>query len=340
MFNYADAPSSPLVIDAQPPPSPSLSAHSGHSRPGHARGRSWAGDDYAVGGRGQHLDPEYRYRAYDGPRGRMVVESGRHGRHHRSRGRYEDEDEYSDELYSDDEGYEFDHRGPSRGHSRSRPISRANSQRAGAVRRYVHSRGHSRASSAASDASFNDDRLALEVKSKVNMDDAAKRETIEKLEQELRKLQHATEEKKRQEAEAAYREKENAEIQRKVQEQLVLQKQQQEEAERKAAEEAEKERQRIAAAAKKLLDDQAAAAAAEAAAKAAKEAEIEKIREEERAKFAAMQAAQPKKKTYTRFNKAHVCKEALEERNLDFVEEVSLSISSHFFPRTVILTRF
>jgi multidrug efflux pump subunit AcrA (membrane-fusion protein) len=116
------------------------------------------------------------------------------------------------------------------------------------------------------------------------------------------------------------------EIERKVQEQLQIQKQKELEKERKEKEKLESEKKRIADAAKQLLEQQAAAAAAAKAAKEKEEAhlkaQIDAALQVERSKY---NAAQSGKKTYTRFSKAHLCKEALEERGIPFTEEVGVS---------------
>ena len=68
-----------------------------------------------------------------------------------------------------------------------------------------------------------------------------------------------------------------------------------------------------------MLDEQAAKAEAARQAKAAEDAKIAAAVAAEREKYTA---AQQGKKTYTRFSKVHLCKEALEERDIPFTEEV------------------
>jgi hypothetical protein len=252
-------------------------------------------------------------------RGQIVVESSRRG-HSRSRSDqkayhydvaqraprkkyYHDDDNYS--TYSGTSSYGHnDSRGHSRSVSRHRP-------------RQAHSRSSSRGSS-----DFHDDRYSVEPYLKPSR---AEEELVEKLKDvqlKLDKVQQMTEKRRLEESKKNSEKAMNEEIERKVQEQIKKQKQADEDAARKQKEALEAERQRIADAAKKLLEEQAAAMKKKQEAEEAEKKRLQEIIEAERAKY---QAASMGKKTYTRFSKTHLCKEALEERSIPFTEEVSLS---------------
>jgi hypothetical protein len=139
---------------------------------------------------------------------------------------------------------------------------------------------------------------------------------------------HSENDKKRKEDEAARLEKERtAEIERKVTEQL--EKQRKKEAEKAAAEKkrVEAEKARIAEEARKLLEAQQAAERRRKEEEEKKKKEIQDIIDKERQKFEAerrgmMVAAPQPRKTYTKFSKVHLCREALEERQISFTDEV------------------
>jgi len=130
-----------------------------------------------------------------------------------------------------------------------------------------------------------------------------------------------------QQREAELEKQRNAEIERKVREQLEVAKAREAEKERREREAQEAEKARIAAAAKKLLDEQQAAAAAAKAAEDLEKAKIQAIIDAERSKYTA---AQQGKKTYTRFSKAHLVKEALEERGIPYTEEADYFLVHRF----------
>ncbi|KAL7274161.1 hypothetical protein RUND412_002942 [Rhizina undulata] len=131
---------------------------------------------------------------------------------------------------------------------------------------------------------------------------------------------HEAEEKRRLEAEAAKMEKlRNEEIERKVAEQLELRKRKEVEEAAALAKKEEDEKKRIEHAARKLLEEQAKAAADK---KAAEEAERARIQAMIDAADKQKTANEKGKKTYTKFSKVHLCKEALDERGIEYTEEV------------------
>lgn len=153
------------------------------------------------------------------------------------------------------------------------------------------------------------------------------------LSEQLRKVQmqleqvHTENDKKRKEEEAARIEKlRNAEIERKVTEQLNMQRKK--EAEKLAEEKrrAEDERKRIADAAKKLLEEQQAAKMAMELKQKEEKERIDRLVQqglEEQKRIMGLEP-KPQRRTYTKFSKVHLCREALEERQISFTEEVSL----------------
>lgn len=151
----------------------------------------------------------------------------------------------------------------------------------------------------------------------------------ENLSEQLRKVQmqldqvHAEADKQKKEKEIATLEKlRTEEIERKVTEQLQLQRKK--EADIAAAEKkkASEERARIEAEAHKILEERAAKAEAKKVAEEAEKAKIQAIIDQERAKYEAMHQG---RRTYTKFSKVHLCKEALDERGIAYTEEVSAS---------------
>jgi hypothetical protein len=214
-----------------------------------------------------------------------------------------------------------DSRGHSRGHSRS----------------HSRRRHHSRTSSCDSRGSYeDDDRYAVglyrprkETKPSKLEEELTKQ--LQDVQKKLEKVQVDAEKKRMEDVQAQLEKQRSLEIERKVAEQLRVQKQKEAEAEKRRQAELEAEKRRIADAARQLLDQQAAAAAAAKAEEDKKKAEIEAILQAERAKY---QAAQQGKKTYTRFSKAHLCKEALEERNIPFTEESDYFLVHRFVEKT------
>ncbi|KAI5780544.1 hypothetical protein EDC01DRAFT_723447 [Geopyxis carbonaria] len=301
-IDYAH-PQSPLVVNASPAPSVVPSRAS--SRP---RGMSHGHSEYMVAG-GLHRSQS--------DRGRILVED--RGR----RNKTYHEDDYS--AYK------------SREHSRP-PRSRSR-------RRRDHSRTPSWASGASGesydDRESRDSRGGGLVKynnnnnnnnnNKPSRQEEELNKKLKLVQEQLEKVQVDAERKRLEEQQKAVEAQRNAEIERKVQEQLKLAEHQKIEKERKDREALEAERARIATAARKLLEEQAAAAAAAAAAKKAEEDKIAAIIEGERRKYAS---AQQGKTTYTRFSKVHLCKEALEERKIPFSEEAENFLVHRFVEKT------
>ncbi|KAF8542122.1 hypothetical protein BDD12DRAFT_803206 [Trichophaea hybrida] len=321
------SPSSPLVVAASPAPSiggPSRSA----SR---VRGMSHGGGEYvtsdnhrylAVGGYGgKSLSRSNSERGRD--RGHIVVE-GRRGGHSRSRSEkiYYDAEPRKKQYYIDDDGYSIgsgsSYGGDSR--DRSRPASR-------------HHR-HSRTPSCASGDSAYDDRYSVGVYNGGGRPSRQEEELTEKLKEvqkQLERVQVDAEKKRMQDEQQRLEKLRSQEIERKVQEQLLIQKKRDEEKAKKEKEQFEAEKRRIAEAAKKLLDEQAAAAAKAKEEDERKKREIQAIVDAERAKYAAASSG---KKTYTRFSKTHLCKEALEERGIPFTEEVEYFLVHRFVEKS------
>ncbi|KAA8893001.1 hypothetical protein FN846DRAFT_980932 [Sphaerosporella brunnea] len=321
-YTYA-APPSPLVVAASPAPSIG----------GPSRGSSQVRSEYIAGKR-EYLAPG----GYNGglsrsnsergrERGQIVLESRRMGGHSRSRSGqleisrtkyYVDDDGYSNYSAS---SYGADSRGHSRSHSRARSQSR---------------RGHSRTPSCgSSDYDDNDDgRYALAVRgpSKQEMELNKKLAEVQK---QLEAVQ-VNAEKKRLEDEAKRLEKlRTAEVERLVAEKILQQKKAEELKAKEEKRKLEEEKKRIEEAANKILEERAAAQKAAAAAAAAaaekQKADIQAALAAERAKY---DAAQQGKKTYTRFSKAHLCKEALEERGVQFSEEEDYFLVHRFVEKS------
>ncbi|RPB10837.1 hypothetical protein P167DRAFT_554331 [Morchella conica CCBAS932] len=116
------------------------------------------------------------------------------------------------------------------------------------------------------------------------------------------------------------------EIERKVSEKLAAKTREEQEARaREAAENA-----KIAAAAEKLLRDRTAAEEKKKAEEAAAEEKMRLIVEERIKKMQPPPQPAPRL-TYTKFSKVHLCKEALDERNIGYTEE-----SEHFLVHRVV----
>jgi len=150
---------------------------------------------------------------------------------------------------------------------------------------------------------------------------AQEEELSRKLEQvqiQLAQVQKDSEKKKMEEEQAKLEQLRTEEIERKVREQMEKERQFQmmkAEEERKAIED---EKKRIAEAAQRFLEEKAAAEAAAKAAAEAEQAKIMKIVNDTKQQYEAAAAG---RKTYTRFSKAHLCKEALDERGINYTEE-------------------
>jgi hypothetical protein len=291
--DYYDSQASPLVVSASPAPSVA-----------HSRSSSRHNGEYVIGDRGSYLAPGGYGVVSD--RGRVMVEdSGRRSRR-QSRGKYY---EPKKKYYIDDDAYSnystSSYGGESRDHSRSH--SR-------------HRRNHSRTPSRESDDSF-DERYGV-ARYRPSRQEEELTSKLKEVQRQLERVQVDAEKKRLEDEQAKMEKLRNQEIEKKVAEQLIVQKKKEEDKARAEKEALEREKKRIAEAAKKLLDEQAAAAAAKKAADAAKKAEIQAIIDQERQKYTAAQSG---KKTYTRFSKTHLCKEALEERGIPFTEEASVA---------------
>jgi hypothetical protein len=291
-------PPSPMVVAVSPDPSRSSSR---------ARGRSH-GQSY--------LDPNgYSVHRSNSERGRVKVEPNhrprsRHGRSHSGKVYYQEPQtttyfiEDNESVYS---GSSYvDSRDNSRSHSR-------------------HRGSHSRASSCASTDSA--DRYAVTAynhrPSRQEEELTAKLKEIQK---QLEKVQVDADRKKLNDDQAKLDKLRTEEIERKVKEQMKIQRQKEDEEARAKAAAIEAENKRIMEAAKKLLDEQTAAAAAKKAEEEKKQAEINALMEKAKAKFEeqhAIQILNQPKTTYTRFSKAYLCKEALEEARIAHTEDVS-----------------
>lgn len=148
---------------------------------------------------------------------------------------------------------------------------------------------------------------------------------LQNVELQLKQVKAESESKKQAEENARLEKLRTDEIERKVTEKLMLQKKQEKEAADRKKRQEEEERRRIEEAAKRLLEEKEKAARA-------KEQEERKRKEEIEAgianRLAAIQPAQPQlqptRRTYTKFSKIHLCKEALDERQISYTEEVSL----------------
>jgi len=239
-----------------------------------------------------------------------MVEEGRRSRR-QSRGKYyEPKKKYyiDDDAYSNysTSSYGGDSREPSRSHSR-------------------HRRNHSRTPSRESDDSY-DERYGI-TRYRPSRQEEELTSKLKEVQRQLERVQVDAEKKRLEDEQVKMEKLRNQEIEKKVAEQLIVQKKKEEDKARAEKEALEKEKKRIAEAAKKLLDEQAAAAAAKKAADVAKKAEIQAIIDQERQKYTAAQSG---KKTYTRFSKTHLCKEALEERSIPFTEEAEYFLVHRF----------
>ncbi|KAL0633723.1 hypothetical protein Q9L58_007392 [Maublancomyces gigas] len=233
------------------------------------------------------------------------------------RGRHGRSTSVGPQYYYDDAGKKHAYAGSvysnssfgSRGHSRSQSKAR-----------------HSRSPSCGSCDSFEDHHHSNNQYSGAMAPYNPKKEDLS---EQLRRVQlqleqvHAETDKRKKEEENVKLEKlRTEEIERKVTEQLLLQRKKEADAAAAAKKKADDERARIEAEAQKLLD---ARAAKEKAAKEAEEADkkrIQAIIDQERAKYEALSQG---RRTYTKFSKVHLCKEALDERNIAYTEEVSFN---------------
>ncbi|RPA96994.1 hypothetical protein L873DRAFT_1829217 [Choiromyces venosus 120613-1] len=142
---------------------------------------------------------------------------------------------------------------------------------------------------------------------------------LQNVELQLKQVKAESESKKQAEENARIEKLRTEEIERKVAEKLHLQRKQEIEAMEKRRRQEEEERKRIEDAAKRLLQEKE---------RAAREQEEEKRRKNEEmeaainARLIAMTPQQPApRRTYTKFSKVHLCKEALDERQISYTEE-------------------
>lgn len=287
---------SPVVVAASPNPSRSSSRHRGRT--------TTLGEQHYLAPSGGHPHRS------NSERGRVMVESsGRsRSRHSRSQSGKLYYQEPKKTYYIDDHDGDSAYSGSSYGGD-SRDHSRSHSR---------HRGSHSRASSCASNESY-DSRYAVQTYHRPSRQEEELTSKLKEIQKQLEKVQVDADKKKLNDQQARQEKLRNEEIERKVQEQIKIQRQKDEDAARAQAAAIEAEKKRITEAAKKLLEEQAAAAAAKKAEEDKRQAEIQAIVDKERAKY---NEAQQGKKTYTRFSKVHLCKEALEERNIPFTEEL------------------
>lgn len=309
-------PPSPLIVAAEPPPSAMHSRSNSHSRgeyisgergylaPGGFNALNRSGSERGRRNVGQVVDPR---RALSRPRSERMYDPVM-----RREKYYIESDAVS--LYSTSS---YGGPGDSRDHSRDR-----------------RRRAHSRTPSCGSDDSY-DGRYAVGMYNRPSRQEEELTEKLKEVQKQLEKVQVDAEKKRMQDEQARLEKLRAQEIERKVQEQLQIQKHKEEEKKRKEEERLQAEKKRIADAAKQLLEQQAAAAAAAKAAKEKEEAhlkaKIDAALQEERSKY---NAAQSGKKTYTRFSKTHLCKEALEERGIPFTEEADYFLVHRFVEKT------
>lgn len=151
---------------------------------------------------------------------------------------------------------------------------------------------------------------------------------LRNMELELQKLNMDTE-KRKQDEEKRRKEIENArldklrveEIERKVSEKLMMQRKKEEEAAKEQERKEAAEKARIKEEAEKILKERYEAEEAKKKAEEAEKVKIQAIIDAERQKYEALNKG---RRTYTKFSKVHLCKEALDERSIAYTEEVSV----------------
>lgn len=219
------------------------------------------------------------------------------------------------QYYTDDSGKRHAYAGSvysnssfgSRGHSRSRSKAR-----------------HSRSPSCASCDSFEDHHhdqysgAMAPYRPKAHEENLS--EQLRKVQMQLEQVHAETDKRKKEEENAKLEKLRTEEIERKVTEQLQLQRKKEADAAAAAKKRNEDERARIEAEAQKLLDRRAAQEKASKEAEEAEKKKIQAIIDQERAKYEALSQG---RRTYTKFSKVHLCKEALDERGIAYTEEVS-----------------
>ena len=301
-------PQSPLVVAASPAPSRNGSRH-----------RASMGEYISAGERnylapgGYSSKPLGRSLSERGrDRGQALVEAPRRRSRARSGGIYPDPPPHPrKKYYIDDDGYShsgssYGGAGDSRDHSRDQS-------------RHRHYNAHSRTPSCGSTDSRYDDRYALAYPQRPSKMEEELTGKLKEVQRQLERVQVDAEKKRMLDEQQRLERQREVEIERKVKEQMQLEKRKEAERAKKEKDALEAEKRRIAEAAKKLLEEQAAAVKKQKEEEDRKKAEIKAIVEAERQKYAAASSG---KKTYTRFSKTHLCKEALEERNIPFTEEV------------------
>ncbi|PWW77018.1 hypothetical protein C7212DRAFT_21464, partial [Tuber magnatum] len=151
---------------------------------------------------------------------------------------------------------------------------------------------------------------------------------LQDVELQLKQVKAESESKKQAEENARIEKLRTEEIERRVSEKLRLQHKQEREAQEKKKRHEEEERRKIEDAAKRLLEEKEKAARDRAAEERRRKEELEASIQ---ARLMAMgQQQQPQqqpqqhpstRRTYTKFSKIHLCKEALDERQISYTEE-------------------
>jgi len=154
-------------------------------------------------------------------------------------------------------------------------------------------------------------------------------EHLRNVELQLKQVKAESESKKQAEENARLEKLRTDEIERKVSEKLMLQRRQELEAAERKKRQEEEERRRIEDAAKRLLEQKEKAAREKEQEERRKKEEIEARIEARLLAMGQQQPVQPQpqpstRRTYTKFSKIHLCKEALDERQISYTEEVSL----------------
>lgn len=239
-------------------------------------------------------------------RGNISVEQPRRGRSQSfTRKVYYDDDGYS--AYS---GSSYGSREPSRSRSRSRHA-------------VTHHRSPSFGSEYNSEDGYGEYEITRRVAQRPSPHEEELARQLEAVQLQLEKVQEGEKKRQMEEEQRRLERLRNEEIERKVDEQIARRKREDEEKARAEAAAMEAERQKIEKAARELLEEQARMAAAAKAAEAAEAAKIAAIVEDTKKKILS---AQEGKKTFTRFSKIHLCREALDERKIPYTEDVSVGI--------------
>lgn len=274
------------------------------------RDRSYHASHLIVSSGGQNLARSNSERSRNRPPVYVSVAAEGRGRHGRSTS-------VGTQYFTDEAGKRHAYAGSvysnssfgSRGHSRSHSKAR-----------------HSRSPSCASCDSFEDHHhdqysgAMAPYRPKANEEDLS--EQLRKVQLQLEQVHAETDKRKKAEENFQLEKLRTEEIERKVAEQIQLQKKKEADAAAAAKKKADDERARIEAEAQKLLRERDAKEKARIDAEEAEKVKIQKIIDQERAKYEAMHQG---RRTYTKFSKVHLCKEALDERGITYTEEVSVS---------------